>query len=192
MSQGEIDICNQSLGWLGANLITSFDDMSKESNLCQANYSYLRDAVLEDSIWSFATKRAELPLLDEDVLGYGSSFQLPEDCIRVDKVYRDSKFLDNTTVDYIIEDRKVLSNLNACFIKYCYRLVDTVRFSPNFTNALAYRIAAELAIPLTKSRTLQQQMLQIYQMRLEEATATDSMQSPNRQVNYPSMNASRY
>ena len=174
----EVSICNQALGWLGANLITSFDDQTKEANLCGANYASLRDAVLERGDWTFAIRRAELPQLGEDELvpGYGNAYQLPSDCIRVIQASPDARYIDTSTMHWEAEDRKVLTDNGACFIKYVYREEDPVRFSPGFVQSLAYRIAAELAIPLTKSRQLQGQMLTIYEDRVKEATGMDGKQ----------------
>lgn len=180
MSQGEIDICNQALGWLGANLITSFDDQSKEANLCQANYSYLRDAVQECAEWSFCIKRVELAELSDSPLGYGVAYQIPDDCLRVVSASKNGQF--TVQMEWVLEDRKILTNNGSCYIRYISRIEDPVRFSPNFVTALAYRIAADLAIPLTKSRTLQQQMLSIYEKRVDEAMGMDGMQGRTRRM----------
>ena len=174
----EVSICNQALGWLGANLITSFDDQTKEANLCEANYASLRDAVLERGDWTFAIRRAELPQLDpsEAVLGFGNAYQLPSDCIRIIQASPDVNYEPTTTMHWNLEDRKVVTDNGACFIKYVTREEDPVRFSPGFVQALAYRIATELAIPLTKSRQLQQQMYGLYEERVREATGMDGKQ----------------
>lgn len=188
MILSEVSICNQALGWLGANLITDFDDGSDEANLCKANYDYIRDAVLEDTGWSFALKRDQIPLLADAELGYGSAFQLPDDCIRVERIFSDSRMYDGDQLEYVIEDRKVLTDNGTCFIRYIARIIDVSRFSPNFVQALAYRIATDLAIPLTKSRTMQLQMFELYNNRLEVASATDGMQGRSRRIRVSRMN----
>jgi hypothetical protein len=180
----EISICNQGLGWLGANLITSFDDISKESNLCEANYHQLRDAVLEIGEWSFAMKRAELPQLGDNelTLGYSYAYQLPSDCIRVVKVTPDNLYSDVDGMQWELEDRKILSDQGSCFIRYIARIEDPQRFSPGFVNALAYRIASELAIPITRSRALQEQMFSLYEKRADEGLGLDGMQGRSRRM----------
>jgi len=178
-----VSIWNQAMGWLGANLITSFDDNTVESNLGDANYANIRNAVLEETTWSFALKRVELPALVATELGYGNAFQLPTDCITLVRAYKDSNMRGADTLVYAVEDKKILTDNGACFIKYVFEQEDTQRFSSNFTQALAYRIASDMAIPLSKSTALQKQYLGLYQMRLMDASATDGQQSRNQEVN---------
>jgi len=179
----EISICNQALGWLGANLITSFNDNTVESNLCEANYALIRDTVLEETSWSFALKRKELPALADAELGYSHAFQLPVDCITLIRAYKTTEFRTIDTLDYVLEDRKILTNNGACFIKYVFKQNDVQRYTPNFIQALAFRIASDLAIPLTKSAALQKQYLGLYQMRISDASATDGQQVRNQEIN---------
>jgi len=179
----EVSICNQALGWLGANLITSFNDQTKESNICEANYAPIRDTVLEETSWSFAIKRVELAKLANAQIGFGNAFQLPDDLITVIRAYKDERMSDRDVLDYVVEDGKILTDNGAVFLKYVFKQTDTARFSPNFAQALAYRIAADLAVPLTTSAALQKQYLGLYQLRLIDASATDGQQSRNQEIN---------
>ena len=179
------------MGWLGASLITSFTDTTKEANLCLANYAELRDSVLEETGWSFATKRVKLATLASPELGYSYAYQLPSDCIRMLHAHHDETFNPEDAIDYVVEDRKVLTDNGALYIKYIKQIIDPNWFSPNFRQALAYRIASELAIPLTRSRELQLQMTKMYQLRLTDAKATDGMQSRSQQVTVPWVNRRR-
>lgn len=172
----EIAICNQALGWLGANPIISFDDASVEAKLCKANYGPLRDAVLEDHAWSFAVKRDALALLNETPVTYAYAFQSPTDLLRVLQISVDGNFDVTEKVDWVLEDRKFLLDSDTAYIKYIYRMTDPAKFSPNFKQALAARIAADLAIPLTSSRTLQGDMYGLYQVKLMEAAQKDGLQ----------------
>lgn len=178
----EVSICNQGLGWLGASLITSFDDNSDESNLCRANYCLLRDAVLEAADWSFAVKRVQLSALASPTLGYGQAYQVPEDCLRVIQASPNDDFSHVTDMQWEFEDRKILTDEGAVFIRYVHRQIDPVRYSPGFVNALAYRIATELAIPLTRRLNLQGQMLGLYEKSLGEAMGSDGKQGRSRRV----------
>jgi len=179
----EVSICNQALGWLGSNLITSFDDNTVESNLCEANYPLIRDTVLSESSWSFALKRESLPALVDTEIGYGNAFQLPTDCITLIRAYTNDKMRSQDTLNHVVEGGKILTDNGACFIKYVFRQSDTQSFIPAFVQALAYRIASDLAIPLTKSSGLQKQYLGLYQLRLSDATAIDGQQDRNQEVN---------
>jgi len=178
----EISVCNVALGYCGASLITSFNDNTVESNLCEANYSLIRDAVLEDADWSFALKRAELPALANPELGYGNAFQLPVDCLRIIQASPDDKFSHDNRMEWELEDRKILTDQGACFIRYVRQVKDVQRFSPAFIQALGYRIASDLAIPLTKSVALQKQMYGIYDNHMRVARGNDGKQGRSRRM----------
>jgi len=78
----ETAICNQALSWLGAGRILSLDDGTELSDLCKDNYEPLRDAVLEEARWTFATKRYEfLPMAEEPAYGYSTQFLIPTEVL---------------------------------------------------------------------------------------------------------------
>jgi len=179
----EVSICNQALGWLGASLITSFQDNTKESNLCEVNYASIRNAVLEETSWSFAIKRVELARLANAEIGYGNAYKLPTDLVTLIRAFKDAYMRPRDVLDYVVEDGKILTDNATCFIKYVFEQEDTQKFTANFVQALAYRIAADLAIPLTRNTALQKQYLGLYQLRLVDASATDGQQARNQELN---------
>ena len=173
----EVSICNQALGWLGANLITSFDDPdSVEAALCKANYAAIRDAVLESEDWSFARQRIVLssPEVAEPAFGYAYSHVVPVDCLRVINVDDSDRGFDN--LDWEYENRRILADAQVVYVKYTQIVDATARFSSLFTQALANRIAADFAIPLAESAQLQQQHWAVYMSKMDEAAMVDGLQ----------------
>lgn len=171
-----VTICNLAIGWLGGTLITSLDDGTIEADLCKANFDPARDAVLEDRHWTFATERAVLtPTTEEPVFGRENQFLIPRDTIKLQRVNRTGRYEDND-LDWVREGRFIIAAEERVYVWYTRRIEDTNEFSPNFVQALAQRLAADIAIPLTESRTLQQQHWELYQMKLDDAGATDGMQ----------------
>lgn len=193
-NQTPVDICNQALGWVGANLITSqeFDSpSSKEAQLCHANYAALRDAVLEDHPWSFAVKRVVLtphddPLEGKDGYLYGDKkrFHMPADVLRMLDVATDSKFNEFSLLqDYTVEDKDIIAGgSDVLYLRAIFRITDTGKMSPNFTQALAARMAMDFAIPLTNSRAMFESMQAMYGVKLHEARTTDGMQGSDRRI----------
>jgi len=89
MATSPVEICNLALSWLGGDLIISLTDDSTEAKLCNAVYAPLRDAVLEEREWTFATRRIQPPALVAGPLyGYDKAFQIPIEVIRVLQVSR--------------------------------------------------------------------------------------------------------
>jgi hypothetical protein len=176
----EVSICNQALVWVGANLITSLDDGSTEANICKANYASLRDAVLEDRDWTFATARKQLtPLADTPVFTWNYQMQLPSDMIRVIGCWPLGREEDREQADYVKEGRRILTNEPKLNIKYIRRVTPPEDFSAGFVQALAARIAADIAIPVTQSRSMQQDMQALYMKKLNDAGTNDGMQGRN-------------
>lgn len=194
MAVSTISICNQALGWLGADLIISLDDPIKEAALCKANFFDLRDAVLEEREWTFAVRRLELaPLVADPVYGYANQFLLPTDVLRVLNLPWGDE--DGGTVglnggrsadmqqqypDWRVESidsgTVVLANLDRINLRVIWRVVNQKIWSPMFVQCLAARLAADLAMPIVNSRALQKDMWTLYEMKLTKAATMDGMQ----------------
>lgn len=176
----DIDICNQALGWLGAKRITSFNDGSNESQLCSDNYVPLRDACLEERAWTFAD--ASLILEDPTPGGWDNGenlYALPDDVIRVYRVYRRVDMRDPVQLDgWRREGGSVVAMYSAeIFIKATIQIEDPDDWTAAFRQVVAARLAADLAMPITRSRKMQEDMWSLFQTKLESAAATDAGQA---------------
>ena len=176
----QVSICNQALSWLGANTITSIDDNTKEARICKANYDHLLLAVLEDGEWSFATRRYELtPKVETPVYGYGQSFAIPPDTINVlsvtDGLDHGSNVSDHE-MDWMIEGNVIVATADKIWVRTTHLIIDTVKFSPGFRQTFAARMAAEMAIHLTNSRSMAESMWGLYAQKKNQALANDGIQ----------------
>ncbi len=173
----EVDICNNALGLVGGNFITSLNDDSTEAKLCKRFYPIARDAALEERDWTFATARKSLvKLAEEPAFTWASQFNLPANCMRVISVWGPDAE-DGSQTEFVKEGVRILCDEEVVNIQYIDRLTNPERFSPLFTDALIYAVASKIAIPLTESRSLLSDMLSIYRTRIKEAGANDGMQS---------------
>ena len=204
MAISPVAICNLALGWLGGDLIISLDDPSVEAKLCKANYELLRDAVIEEREWTFAVKRLEpAGLVAGPLYGFDKAFQIPPEVIRVLQVSRAGEVIDGTIIEGSFlsatrggtgtgretriewnreADMIFANNSDRIFIRALIRIEDTTKYSPSFDQALAARLAMELAIPITNSRTLQKDMASLYVEKMRLAAATDGMQGRSQNV----------
>jgi len=175
MPISEVSICNQALSWLAGAQITSLNDDSREANLCLANYSNLRDAVMETTSWTFALARDILtPETDTPAFGYNYQFTIPADCLRLLSVRQGVDESDK--VPWEREGNLILCDVESVYIQYIKRVTDPVQFSMAFTQALSARIAMEISVPLTESRQMQSDMAGLYDKKLSEAQNLDSQQ----------------
>lgn len=181
----EVTICNQALSQLGANLIISLDDTSKEGILCKANYTELRDAVLEEGRWSFATKRYILTTKagTDPLWGFSNRFLLDTEWLLVTQARSDGWDKDGrSNIKWSVEDGHLLCDEDTVYIKVIRRIIAVSSFTTTFRQALAARIAAELAPPLTESTTKEAKMWDLYEMKLGVAWGLDGSQGSNQRI----------
>ncbi len=194
-------ICNIALGWLGANRITSLDveENSKEWLLCSENFDTLRDAVLEEREWTFAITRVDLdPSNKTIVFGFGHLFEKPSDSLRILTVHDDSVIRPQpiTTPQPVsrgvhdlpqlegwqVEGNFIIANAELIHVRYNKRVTEVGKFSATFTQALAQRLAAEFALPLTESRSLFDKMWSAYAAKIAMGSVLDGIQGRTRKV----------
>lgn len=176
----EVSICNQALSWLGQNPISSLDDQSKSAELCKINYPMLRDAVTEERLWTHATVRAVSEVEDMDEWGQMFRHVQPIDWLQTMRVYRHVSQRNKITAKgWVKEGKYILSYEKKVYLYGVRRVVSPDEFTQLFVQALAARIAADLAIPLTENRQLQLDMWNLYERKLSDAASRDGAQGSN-------------
>ena len=175
----EVSICNQALTFLGQKPITSLNDASTTAEWMRNNYPFIRDAVLEERMWTFATARASSTTLDRDAWDTAYAHPAPLNWISVFRIYRNSGISTLTSIDWRFEDGNILCSESNILLWGLKRVTDTGKFSPLFVQALAARIAADGCIPLTENRELLRDMWMLYGDKLREAAARDGQQGSN-------------
>ena len=175
----EVSICNQALTFLGQKPITSLNDANTTAEWMRNNYPFIRDAVLEERMWTFATARAASTTMDRDAWDTAYAHPAPLNWISVFRIYRNSGISTLTSIDWKFEDGNILCSESNILLWGLKRVTDTGKFSPLFVQALAARIAADACIPLTENRQLQVDMWGLYGDKLREAAARDGQQGSN-------------
>ena len=150
MSTSVIAICNRALDLLGADPITSLEDGSKPAGLCQRNFGPAADSVLRLYPWNAALRRARLPALAEmPAWGYAHQYQLPQGpepayCLRLLAV--------DGCEDYRVEGRRVVTDAPPPLdILYLGRIADAAEYDALLAEAIAAKLAVQLAGNLTES-----------------------------------------
>jgi hypothetical protein len=168
-----VDICNKALDKLGQSPITSLDDGNKAANLCSRNWPLIRDQVLRDHPWNFATRRATLaPSSTVPDWGFTASFPLPSACLRVTEV------LDLSTSDYQIEGRAILADATVLYVRYVERITDPNVYDASFIDSAATRLAAEMCEALTQNNKKKEMLFSEYDASLTGAKRVDGQENP--------------
>jgi hypothetical protein len=170
-----VGICNSALIKLGASTITSLTEGSKNANLCAEQYDKTRQALLRQHPWNFAVARAKLAqLASPPAFEFDHAYQLASDWLRTLAVSDDESGLG--AVEYRIEGRTILSNADDVYLRYVKDAADPNDMDASFREALAWLLAADLAIAITQSSTTREQMLQGLQTVLVAARSIDAIE----------------
>jgi hypothetical protein len=182
----EVSICNQALGYLGANPITSFADQSTTAELCRNNYPYIRDAVLEECMWSFATVRATSTTADRDDWGQAYKHAVPLDWLKVLRCYTNVSSNDPSewiqSCGWRREGRFILAEDDNLYMLGVKRVTDTGMFNSMFVQALATRLAAEMAVPITENLKMYETYWILYNKKIMDAESRDGAEARSERI----------
>ncbi|MEI8268289.1 MAG: hypothetical protein WCI59_21380, partial [Betaproteobacteria bacterium] len=152
-----IQVANRALTKVGAARITSLGDDNKQARAVSSCFDDLRDAELRAHRWQFSIKRVTLAaLITTPAFGYQYQYQVPADFLKLDMV--DDRFPDpqldgyvnEEFLDYVLEGNLILTDIGAPLkLRYIAQVTDPNGWDPMFREALACRIAAEIAEDLT-------------------------------------------
>lgn len=168
-------ICNSALIKLGATTIMSLTEGSRNANLCLEQYDKLRDDLLRAHAWNFATRRAKIARLTaEPAFGFAHAYQLPSDWLRTIAVHDNDG--GSGTARYRIEGRRILSDAENIWVKYIGRVDDANEMDPAFREALAWKLAIDLAVPITQSTTALREAEEGFRRALIKARSVDAIE----------------
>lgn len=175
MSSSEVSIVNRALSYMGASSITSLDDDADRAAKMKAGLPFARDAVLRQYPWNCATRRAVLPALAEaPAYEFARAFQLPVDCLRVIALDGDVQY----GVRWRVEGRQLLTDADAPLkLRYVARVPDVATLDSMLADAIAARLAADLAYSITQNAGVAENMTRLAEARLAEARRIDSIEA---------------
>lgn len=179
-----VDIANYALNIIGASNISSFDENSKPGRIINQRFESVRDAVFRSHPWNCLIRRSELAQeVDAPAFGYTYQYPLPSDpyCLRVLEFSngslsypQDNMFSNTGGPVFVIEGRKLLTDEGTARIKYIARVTDPQQYDANLVEAIAARLAAEIAYAITGSTTVVQLATAFYDEKMREARFVDA------------------
>jgi hypothetical protein len=179
-----VDIANFALNIIGASNISSLDENSKPARLVNQRYESVRDELFRSHPWNCLIRRAELAQeVSTPAFGYAKQYALPTDpfCLRVLEFSngslsypQDNMFSNTGGPVFVIEGRKLLTDSGTARIKYIARVTDPNEYDAGLTEALAARLAMELAYAITGSTSVMQITTALYAEKLREARFVDA------------------
>lgn len=185
MAESSVDICNDGLSRLGqTQFIQSFDEESNEAALCARFYEKMRDSTLRGWRWRFATRVASLGKLSIDPEGWEYAYSYPNDCLFArylavgvrDRVQRSNAKWD-VRARPSTDRRMIVTDENDAKLVYTAKITDTFMFDPLFADALSWRMAWVLAMPLTREPKMQDMAVKGFQWALHQARTLDALEA---------------
>jgi hypothetical protein len=182
------EIANIALSHLGvgreiANIET---ENSQEANAMRRFYDISREQVLRDFNWPFATKEVTLGLVSSNpTTEWTYAYRYPADALKLRRIFsgirNDTR---QTRVPYkLVRDnagRLIYTDAVDACMEYTYAETDASRFTPDFVQALACRMAAYAAPRLTSGDPFKlgerAYKLYVYEITKAQATAANEVQ----------------
>jgi hypothetical protein len=164
-----VGICNSALLKVGAYQISSLSDNTRASNLCNAQFPILRDELMRACPWRFALSQVTLttPNVTPPAFGYNAAYDVPANVLRVWKV--DSP---NWTE---VGNQIFCDKTDGIDCLAIIQQTDPTQYDAQFAEALAWRLAQELALNLVQSVPLAQQMEKGYEKCLAQARSANAV-----------------
>lgn len=184
MATSSIEIVNYSLSLIGQKAITSFDDGSRASNEANLKYPLVRDMLLRQHEYSFATKRLKL-VKDavQPAFGYTEQFIMPmSDFIRA--LSFTERAQNRGTYDhpgrFEIEGDRLLTDHSEVFLRYTFRNENVTQYPADFVSALAATLAMEYSFAITGSQAVFANLAALADRYIRRARSTDSKEKGSR------------
>lgn len=179
----QTDIVNYAGVKIGAEaVLSSIDENNKLARTARAVWAIALEATLAGHPWNFAIGRASLPaLLEQPAFGYARQFQRPADMVRLIEVNGAHVWglTPGADAPFQYEGDRILTDLGPRLeLRYVKRITETSLFSAGFVEALACRLAQEMALPITESATTRQLMEKAFSDAIGEAKGTDGRENP--------------
>lgn len=141
------EIFNRALVKIGSSPINAPDQDVDRARVLLSMYDVVRDSVLRDAPWNFASKRVEIAAdAGVPVYEWTTQYLLPSDFILMTGIEQQ--------IEYRIEGDFILTNQSGNIkIEYVFRNENTAKYDSLFVEALAAKLALESVERITQSNT---------------------------------------
>lgn len=181
----QTDICNMALSDLGVSIkLTSISNNTVAGNACRLVYDNIRQTVLKDFPWPFATQFKTLSLVTDlweadSNAEWRYSYRYPADCLFIHRIpngYTRIEVEQNRIKYRIVSDDSgmlIYTDLIDATVEYTADISETAKFPVDFVRAFSHRLAAEIAPTVTVGDQLGMgaKAYQMYLLSISDAQA---------------------
>jgi len=164
-----IDICNKALSLINISSISDLAEASAQARACSFHYEISRDSLLREHSWGFARTFATLAQTGSSHPHWDYVYALPPEYLYGINIFPADNtvsssgeiFQEEIPGQFLIEAayryelanmegiRVILSNVPNAMMEYIKRIADVTLFDATFVDTLTYKLASDMAIPLT-------------------------------------------
>ena len=173
-----VNMCNSALNLLGASTIAALTDDTKNARLCNQRYEPVRNRVFRSHAWNCLHKRLQLAQNSTaPVVEYDHAYALPSDCLRVLKIHNGSTDSIASALDYKLEGRNIVTDIDTVFVIYIALDTDPNNYDTYLRESISHQLAADLAYAITNNATLATNYMTRADERLREARFIDATEN---------------
>ena len=175
----KVDVYNMAAARIGVfdNAIASATESSKIVRLLNFFYDGMVDYVLQDFPWRFAERRVALSSLGTPPSNWAYRYAYPSDCVAARYIVYPG--IRNIRADQMIPfqvgtdgtAREIYCDLEDAELVYTSRVTDLNLWGSLAVSALAYRLASELAMPMSAKPDIADSALSGYYREVSRAAA---------------------
>lgn len=199
-------ICNVALSRIGIRQpIANIDENSETASICKLFFEQSLSLMFRERDWPFAQRQVDLALVSTNPTpNWSYSYRYPANFISIVDVRSDSStgsialpsnaynltVTDSTlrhnkspfTISSDVSGRLIYSNQASAIATGTYYVDDVLQFDPVFADALAWKLAYEIAIPLTRDSAMRDMARTEYENAVSTAFA-NSLEESYTEVN---------
>ena len=173
-----VNMCNSALNLLGASTIAALTDDTKNARLCNQRYEPVRNRVFRSHAWNCLHKRVQLAQNSTaPIVEYDHAYALPSDCLRVLKIHNGSTDSIASALDYKLESRNIVTDIDTVFLIYIALDTDPNNYDTYLRESISHQLAADLCYAITNNATLANQYMTRADERLREARFIDATEN---------------
>ena len=189
-----VDVFNLALSHISAKaFVQSLIEESNESKYCSANIDAAIEIVLEDHDWLFASAYEDLALTGVDAESpWIYQYTYPSLCVKAREIVKDSDQEKDVPFKPDLNSSKggkvIHTDKQDARLRYTHLIKNIALFSPKAVEALSWKLASLIAIPLTGGNLkLKQNTETTYVNVLSAAKTSNFNENVNREAAEPSM-----
>lgn len=175
----ELLIKQNALILIGQNPIQSLSEDTDQNAVLTARYPILKKSLFAMTHWNFTLKGVQLSNTGVPDGRWTQQYDLPPDSIAdgVVAVYKSDDERAPTTLDFVIQNGKLLTNLEEIWIDYQFD-VGEEDFPDYFVDLICHMLASDIALVWADDNRMTDRLLAKATLMLRKAKKIDAQSAP--------------